>query len=91
MTWKVPPFLLPIGRSTGTGRLRMVSLTSKDDACRSGHIVYAKWCDKHNYTWKFENNKYYGVPYETDPLIFQEGVELFYGQDLQRQGKRVSG
>ena len=25
----------------------------------------------------FENNKYYGVPYETDPMVFYEGVELF--------------
>ena len=36
-----------------------------------------RWCDKHNYTWKFEDNKFYGVPYEVDERVFQEGVEIF--------------
>ena len=36
-----------------------------------------KWCDKHDYEWKFDDNKFYGVPYEQDDRIFYEGVELF--------------
>ena len=42
-------------------------------------LVYrlCKWLDKHNYTWEFKDNKFYGVPYENDERVFQEGVELF--------------
>lgn len=42
-------------------------------------LVYrlCKFLDKHNYTWEFKDNKFYGVPYETDERIFYEGVELF--------------
>ena len=36
-----------------------------------------KWCDRHGYSWDFEDNKYYGLPYEQDEIIFEEGVELF--------------
>ena len=36
-----------------------------------------KWLDKHDYTWDFKENKYYGVPYQVDDKIFYEGVELF--------------
>ncbi len=36
-----------------------------------------KWCDNHDYPWQFEDNKFYGVPYEQDDRIFYEGVELF--------------
>ena len=36
-----------------------------------------KWCDRHNYTWDFKNNDYYGLPYEQDEIVFEEGVELF--------------
>ena len=58
------------------GKIRMVSVSK---STIPAGLVYrlAKWCDKHNYTWEFEDNKYYGVPYETDPKIFYEGVELF--------------
>ena len=42
-------------------------------------LVYSlcKWCDRHEYTWEFENNKFYGVPYEVDERVFRDGVELF--------------
>ena len=42
-------------------------------------LIYrlCKWLDKHNYSWEFKDNKFYGVPYETDERVFQEGVELF--------------
>ena len=36
-----------------------------------------KWLDRHGYTWEFENNKFYGTPYEVDERVFYEGVELF--------------
>ena len=36
-----------------------------------------KWCDRHGYSWDFEDNKYYGLPYEQDDIVFEEGVELF--------------
>ena len=36
-----------------------------------------KWCDRHDYTWDFQDNQYYGLPYEQDEIIFEEGVELF--------------
>ena len=54
----------------------MVSVAASTMPCG---LVYrlAKWCDKHSYTWEFEDNKYYGLPYETDERVFQEGVELF--------------
>ncbi len=58
------------------GKIRMVSVSAS--TMPSG-LVYrlCKWADKHNYSWEFEANKYYGVPYETDPKVFYEGVELF--------------
>ena len=58
------------------GKIRLVSVSGSTMPCG---LVYrlAKWCDKHNYKWEFEDNKYYGLPYENDPRIFQEGVELF--------------
>ena len=36
-----------------------------------------KWCDRHDYTWDFKDNEFYGLPYEQDEIIFEEGVELF--------------
>tara|TARA_Y100000768_G_scaffold128521_1_gene95367 strand:+ start:3779 stop:5260 length:1482 start_codon:yes stop_codon:yes gene_type:complete len=36
-----------------------------------------KWCDRHNYTWDFKDNEFYGLPYEQDEIVFEEGVELF--------------
>ena len=58
------------------GRIRLVSVAASTMPCG---LIYrlCKWADKHNYSWEFENNKYYGVPYENDERIFQEGVELF--------------
>ena len=36
-----------------------------------------KWCDRHGYTWDFKDNQFYGLPYEQDEIVFEEGVELF--------------
>ena len=58
------------------GKIRLCSVASSTLPCG---LVYrlCKWCDKHGYTWEFKDSKYYGVPYEVDRRIFQEGVELF--------------
>ncbi len=58
------------------GKIRMVSVSTSSMPVGLTYRL-CKWADKHNYSWEFENNKYYGVPYDTDPRIFQEGVELF--------------
>lgn len=58
------------------GKIRLVSLTSKTMPVGLTYRL-CRWCDKHNYNWQFENNKYYGVPYEVDERVFYEGVELF--------------
>ena len=36
-----------------------------------------RWLDRHDYTWEFQDNKFYGTPYEVDERVFYEGVELF--------------
>ena len=58
------------------GKIRMVSVAASTMPVGLTYRL-AKWCDKHNYTWGFENNKYYGVPYENDERVFLEGVEIF--------------
>ena len=58
------------------GKIRLCSVATSTMPCG---LIYrlCKWADKHNYTWEFDDNKYYGVPYENDERVFQEGVELF--------------
>jgi superfamily II DNA or RNA helicase len=58
------------------GKIRLCSVSASTIPCG---LVFrlCKWLDKHDYTWEFQDNKFYGVPYETDERIFQEGVELF--------------
>ena len=58
------------------GKIRLCSVATKTMAAGLTYQL-CKWLDRHNYTWEFKNNKFYGVPYETDERIFQEGVELF--------------
>ncbi len=58
------------------GKIRMVSVAASTMPVGLTYRL-CKWCDKHNYTWEFEDNKYYGVPYDNDERVFQEGVELF--------------
>jgi superfamily II DNA or RNA helicase len=33
-----------------------------------------KFCENHNYTYEFKNNKYYGLPFEINEKISKEGV-----------------
>ena len=44
-----------------------------------GGLVYrlCKFLDKHGYDWEFENNKFYGAPYEIDESVSLLGVENF--------------
>ena len=58
------------------GRIRLISTNTK--TCPAG-LVYrlCKWLDRHDYVWEFEDNEYYGTPYEVDERVFYEGVELF--------------
>ena len=34
-----------------------------------------KFCDDHGYTYEFVDNKYYGLPFETNDFISKEGVK----------------
>ncbi len=58
------------------GKIRLLSTATQ---CLPAGLVYqlCRWLDNHNYAWEFENNKFYGVPYEEDPKIVYEGVEWF--------------
>ena len=33
------------------------------------------FCENHGYTYKFEDNKYYGLPFEINSMISKEGVK----------------
>jgi len=58
------------------GKIRLCSVATKTLPAGLTYQL-CKWLDRHNYSWEFKNSKFYGVPYETDERIFQEGVELF--------------
>ena len=64
------------------GKIRLVSVAA--NTAPAG-MVYrlCKWFDRNDYTWEFKDNKFYGVPYEVDEMITQEGIEYFM--------KRISG
>jgi superfamily II DNA or RNA helicase len=34
-----------------------------------------RFCENHNYTYEFRNNKYYGLPFEVNEMISHEGVK----------------
>ena len=58
------------------GVVRLMNVATQKFPCG---LIYrlCKFLDKHGYTWEFQNNKFYGVPYENDDRVFEEGVELF--------------
>ena len=58
------------------GKIRLLS-TAKQTLPAGLTYRLCKALDKFGYSWDFENNKYYGVPYENDERIFLDGVELF--------------
>jgi superfamily II DNA or RNA helicase len=58
------------------GKIRLLSTHTK--TLPAGLTYQAcRWLDRHGYDWKFEDNQYYGTPYEMDNRVFYEGVELF--------------
>jgi superfamily II DNA or RNA helicase len=34
-----------------------------------------RFCEQHNYTYEFKNNKFYGLPFEVNEMISKEGVK----------------
>ena len=58
------------------GKIRLLNM-QKNTLPAGLTYQLCKWCDRHGYSWDFEDNKYYGLPYEQDEIVFEEGVELF--------------
>ena len=42
-------------------------------------------------TWDFRDNEYYGLPYEQDEIVFEEGVELFMEKISSVKPRKLSG
>lgn len=58
------------------GKIRLLSTATKTMPAGLTYQL-CKWLDRHGYTWQFQDNSFYGVPYEVDERVFYEGVELF--------------
>ena len=58
------------------GKIRLLSVAKQTLPAGLTYRL-CKALDKFGYSWDFENSKYYGVPYETDPMVFHDGVDLF--------------
>ena len=58
------------------GKIRLLSV-AKNTLPAGLTYRLCKALDKFEYSWDFENNKFYGVPYETDERVFVDGVDLF--------------
>jgi hypothetical protein len=58
------------------GKIRLLNMTKQTLPAGLTYQL-CKWCDRHGYTWDFDNNKFYGLPYEQDERVFADGVELF--------------
>ena len=58
------------------GKIRLLNM-QKNTLPAGLTYQLCKWCDRHDYTWDFKDNEFYGLPYEQDEIIFEEGVELF--------------
>lgn len=58
------------------GQIKLLNM--RDNSIYCG-LLYrlTDWADKHNYSWAFKDNKFYGLPHEEDELVTQTGVELF--------------
>ena len=55
------------------GKIRLFNIEKKEIYC--GLIDKLQvFCDRHGYSFEFENNKFYGLPYEENEMISQEGV-----------------
>ena len=58
------------------GKIRLLSVAKQTLPAGLTYRL-CKALDKFGYSWDFADNKYYGVPYETDPRVFLDGVDLF--------------
>lgn len=58
------------------GKIRLLNLQSQTLPAGLTYQL-CKWCDRHDYSWDFKDNPYYGLPYEQDEKIFYDGVDLF--------------
>ena len=58
------------------GKIRLLSTATKTLPAGLTYQL-CKWLDRHEYTWEFENSKFYGTPYEMDERVFEEGVDIF--------------
>ena len=64
------------------GKIRLCSVATQ--TIPAGLIFrLCKWLDRHGYSWEFKDNKFYGLPYEVDEKIHQDGIEYFM--------KKISG
>ena len=55
------------------GKIRLFNIEKKEIYC--GLIDKLQvFCDRHGYSFEFENNKFYGLPYEENEMVSQEGV-----------------
>ena len=58
------------------GKIRLCSVTKQTLPAGLTYRL-CKWLDKHDYTWNFKDNNYYGAPYEVDEQVTLAGVEHF--------------
>lgn len=55
------------------GKIRLFNIEKGEIYC--GLIDKLQvFCNRYNYTFEFENNKFYGLPYEENEMVSQEGV-----------------
>lgn len=58
------------------GKIRLFNIEKKEIYC--GLIDKLQvFCERYNYTFEFENNKFYGLPYEENEMVSQEGVQEY--------------
>ena len=56
------------------GKIRLFNIDKKEIYC--GLIDKLQvFCQRYGYTFEFETNKYYGLPYEENEMVSQEGVQ----------------
>ena len=58
------------------GKIRLFNIENKEIYC--GLIDKLQvFCERYNYTFEFENNKFYGLPYEENEMVSEEGVQEY--------------
>ena len=56
------------------GKIRLFNIQTKEIYVGLLDKV-VQFCKDHEYTYEFKENKYYGLPFETNPTISEEGVK----------------